>query len=450
MTQVPAIVGTRLAEQKAIYVALDADELSPRRQALSDLLLTVDGCGVLESTNEDDPTTILAQHVDQWDAWIREGRLGQALQDVDTLPQSLDQHKIYLRIQMLYRAGHLARALQAIRERLKLDAELDPISRAKVARVAQDANASGLAAELLSPIIDELDGCEDLESALATARAARLTDTEAKLAARLEALFPGNASLQHWQLEQLVRSRNYASAANFAREKLGDDRGAVFYDALARHLLCQHVPDYLELIAEGGCDRALVEAYRMASVGDALARNLLVHAFELVTPLPSTPEQSKPGERLLLDTLEALLLASSKGGEPCIPHERFLVAVLSLIERLAADPDNRALRVRLVELMQPAIAGTAGFALMAVLVLQLASRPIELRKGGAPRRAGMDWLRDRESFLTAAFAWMNAEAPVVIGRCTLPVDLLTEPADEVVSAVSDLSTAEQNRASVAE
>lgn len=431
-----AFAATKLAGERALYVALDADELSPRRQALSDLLLTIDGCGVMGSSSDEDPETILAARVDQWDAWIRQGRLGQALQGVEALPSSLDPQKAYLRIQLLYRAGHLEQALQAIRERLNLNSDLDSSSRVKLARVAQDANASGLAAELLSPAIDGLDGREDLESALATARDGRLTDIEERIAARLGALFPGSASVQRRQLRHLAWSRDYMGAASFAREKLGDVRSATFYEALARHLSCQHVPDYYALIGEAAGDGALADAYRMASVSDALARKLLVHAFELVMPLPSTAEQSPRGERLLLETLEALLLASSKNGAWPVPPDRFQAAVLVLIERLAANPDNRALRVGLVELMQPAIAGTAGLALMAALVLQLASRPIELREGKAPGRAGMDWLMERKSFLAAGFAWM----PVVIGRSVLPADLLTEPADEVVSAVADYLT----------
>ncbi|MER9436379.1 CHAT domain-containing protein [Mesorhizobium sp. M0618] len=435
-----ASAATSLAGENRLYVALDADELSPRRQALADLLLTIEGCGVMGSSSDDDPQTILATHVDRWDAWIREGRLGQALQDVDRLPASLERQKDYLRIQLLYRAGHLERALQAIRERLEVGSDLDPSARVKLARVAEDANASRLAGQLLVPIIDALESREDLESALATTSDAGLDDLEERTAARLEALFPGSASLQRRRLKQLVRKRDYVGAAKVAREELTDEKGAEFFDTLALRLSGHPVPDYHALIAEAGRDAAMAEAYRMASVSDALVRKLVVHAFELVRPLPSTPGQARHGERLLLETLEALLLVSSKDGGWPVDRDRFQAAVLDLIERLASNPDNRALRVGLVRLLQPGVAGTTGLALMAVLVLQLASRPIELRKGGAPGRAGMEWLMGRKPFLTAAFNWMKTEEPLVIGRSVLPVELLTEPADEVVSAVASYLT----------
>ena len=263
-------------------------------------------------------------------------------------------------------------------------ASLDTTSRIKLARVAQDANAVGLAEELLSPAVEALDGREDLESALATARDARLADLEDRIAARLKALFPGSESLEHRRLVRLLHDRNYVGAAAIAREGLGDETSARFYEALARYLSGTHVPNYHALIAEAGHDIELADAYRMACVRDALSRQLLVHAFDLILPLPTAPAQARRGERLLLDAVEALLLESGRGSGWPVPRERLQGATLALVERLAGDPGNRALRVGLVKLMQPTIAETLGLALMAFLVLQLARRPIELRKG-APR-----------------------------------------------------------------
>ena len=432
-----ASVATKLAGEKALYVALDADEPSPRRQALSHLLLTVEGCGVMGSSSDEAPETILASHVDLWDAWIREGRLGQALQDVAALPPSLDREKDYRQIQLLYRAGHHQEALQAIRKWLTLDSKVNASSRVKLARMAQDANASALAAELLAPVSNALDSREDLESALGTARDARLTEIEATIARRYEALFPGSRGLQWRQLRQLARDGDYAGAAAFAKDTLSDSKVATYYRVLARHFGTQQIPDYRALIAEAGPDEVLADALRMASVANALSRKLLIQAFDLAMPLPSTSEQIERGERLLLETLEAVLLVVSKDQTWPITQDQFQAAMLALIERLAASPDNRVLRVGLVEIMQPTIAGSVGLALMAMVVLKLASRPIELRKGAAPGRANMDWLIEREPFLKAGFAWLKAEEPIVIGRSMLPADLLTEPADEVVSAITN-------------
>ena len=432
-----ASTATKLAKERGIYIALDTNELRPSRRMLADLLLTIDGCGVMGASSDDDPEAILAAHVDQWNAWIREGRLGRTLRDVEALPSELNRYKSSLKIQLFYRAGLSEHALNSIRDRMNEEPELDFSSRVKLARVAQDANAAALAAELLTSAIDGLNCREDLESALITAYDASLTDIEEKIAARLRILFPGSPSLEHRRLRQLVQSRDYVSAAVVARDKLSDEKKACFYEALASHFAGAQVPDYHALIATANGDGALADAYRTASVRDAITRNLPVHAFDLVLPLPMTSAQSQYGEQLLLETLKALFLVSTKGGGWPVPLERFQTAILALVERLASNPENRRLRVGLSSLLQPDVAGTAGVALLAALALQLVSRPLELRKRAALEGTSMDWLIERKPFLNAAFAWMKAEEPVMVGRSVLPDELLTEPADEVVSAIAD-------------
>ena len=86
------------------------------------------------------------------------------------------------------------------------------------------------------------------------------------------------------------------------------------------------------------------------------------------------------------------------------------------------------------------MAGDIGLALLASLVLKLASRPIRLHKLHSPGKADADWLLERKPFLDAALDWLKDEEPVVIGRSVLPEPLLTEPADEVVSAITDYLT----------
>jgi hypothetical protein len=54
-----------------------------------------------------------------------------------------------------------------------------------------------------------------------------------------------------------------------------------------------------------------------------------------------------------------------------------------------------------------------------------------------PGNTNAEWLLQRKEFLDSLFAWMKSEEPVIIGRLTLPPDLLTEPADNVVSGITD-------------
>lgn len=430
-----ATEAVKLAQKCKFYVALDANQLSPTRKVLSDLLCSIDCCGVIASSSEDSPDSILATRVDQWDVWLCEGRLGQVLRDIEQLPANLDSNKPYLRIQMLHKTGQFPEALKAIRQEIALGHELNAPMRVKLARIAQDANASKFAIEILAPAIDELQNREDLESALATAQDAGATELEKKVAERLNEFFPGSPGVRQRLLRIHLANRDYAGAAAMMANE--PDSKAEFYGTLARFLSGDDMPDYNRLIALAGSDISQAEAYRMACVDDALSRKLIPQAFELVLPLPITPAQAERGERLLLQIIEHILLLNSKGGALPVKSEGFQAAVISLTEWLAAHPENQAFRTGLAHIIQPSVAGTMGLALMASIVLNLASRPVRLEKRRSHGKADMNWLLERKSFLNVAFGWLESEAPIVIGRTMLPAPLLTEPADEVVSAITD-------------
>jgi hypothetical protein len=336
---------------------------------------------------------------------------------------------------MLHKAGQLSDALQAIRTEITTGHKLNASMRVKLARIAQDANASTFAAEILSPAIAEMHSREDLESALSTAQDAGLTELENRVAERLGELFPGSPGIRQRLLHNLLTNRDYAGAAAMAAKE--SDSRAEFYSNLAQFLSGDDIPDYKGLIDLAGSDTSRADAYRIACANDALARKLIPQALEFAIPLPNTPALAERSEMLLLQILKQILLLNSQDGRP---YENFQTAVVSLIKRLAANPKKQALRGGLVHLIQPSIAGTMGLALVAYIVLNLASRPIRLEKQHLPDETDMNWLLERKPFLNAAFGWLESEAPVVIGKATLPTPLLTEPADKVVSAITDCLT----------
>ena len=425
------------ARKGMLYVALDSNHLSPHREVLSNLLLSIDGCGVMGWTSEDDPNSSIAERLDQWDAWIRAGLLGRTLSDIDQLPAKCDESKPYLRIQVLHRAGQFPQALQSIREITALGCQMDASLRVKLARIAQATNASNLAAEILAPAVNELDSREDLESALATAHNLGSTQLELAVAERLGNLYPGSPGLRLRRQRALLASRDYAKAADIFAEETDGQANSDFYGTLSEFFSGSEVPEYRALIASARGDISQADAYRMACVEDALARNLVHRAFQLVIPIPSTPAQKEHGESLLLQVLEEILLLARKGGVLLVPSDEVQAAVLSLIERLAANPNNHALRFALVRLVQPSVAGTMGMALMASVVLNLFSRPIRIQKQPTSSQVGVDWIQNHKVFVETVFEWLASEAPVVIGTAILPEHLLTEPADEVVSAITD-------------
>jgi hypothetical protein len=425
-----------VAREHRMYVALDTGRQSPTRAALQELLVSIDGCGVMGSSKDHDLWAILSERAGRWDEWARGGRLGQVLREIEELPSTFEGNKPFLRIQMFHRAGLFNESLRTIQEEVARGRKMDPSSRVKLARIAQDANASRLASEVLSPAVDDLDSPEDLESALAIAQDCGNGELEKRAASRLGAIFPNSPGIRARQRRAMAAARDYSGLAEMLTREGDDQAGANFFRELARFLSGTETPDYLALIASAGADAALADAFRMACVQDALERHLILHALRLALPIPETPQQANRGERLLVNVLEAVFLGVGKGALP-ISDERIETAVLSLVERLAGDPTNQRLRVRLAGLVQPSVSGSTGLALMAAIVLKLASRPVALKKRVVRAAVQIDWLLQHKTFVDAAFAWLSDQQPVVIGRVVMPNALVTESADEVVSAVAE-------------
>ena len=265
-----ATAAVEVARERKLYVALDTGRLSPTRAALHDLLLSIDGCGVMGSSNDQDLWPILSERVGRWDQWIREGYLGKALREIQELPPLFDMHKSFLRIQMLHKAGFFSESLGAIREELMGGSKMDASSRVKLARIAQDANASRLASELLSPAVDQLDSMEDLQSALATARDSGYGELEERIASRLDSAFPNSPGIRARKRRIMVAARDYSGIAEMLTRQGDDQAGIDFFRELARFLSVTETTNYLALIASAGGDAALAEAFRMACVQDAL------------------------------------------------------------------------------------------------------------------------------------------------------------------------------------
>ena len=77
-----------------------------------------------------------------------------------------------------------------------------------------------------------------------------------------------------------------------------------------------------------------------------------------------------------------------------------------------------------------------GLVLIAKLVLDEAAKPITPNKSFQFGTAGIDWLLEKKPFLNSALDWLRSEDPILIGKLALPAELLTEPADAVLSAIA--------------
>ena len=427
-----AVAAAPIAQERHLYVALDVNENSPIRPTLGDLILSVDGFGVMGSTADESAETILAKRVDAWDRWIAIGQVGRALADVEALPPVIDPQKAFLRVQLLHKAGLRLEALALIRSEFLARDNLDPSTRVRLGRIAEDAGAAQLAAELIAPCIDMLESREDLESALGTLEN-RDDGLAARIAIRLEARFPKAEGVRRHRRQQLLRARDHAGLADFLRES--DAARADFHARLAEAFAGADVPDYVGLIQSGGSPE-ISDGYRLASIVDALARGLIWHAFDLVGDIPRGPAQAERWEGLAIEVLESSFLQAGPDGEPAAGIEAIEALLGKLIERLAGEPMNARLRSGIVGLLKPDVAGTTGLALIAKLVLDLAGRPITVDNGAKESSVNAGWMMEHKPFLHRALNWLQVEQPIIIGKLALPAELLTESPDEAISALS--------------
>jgi hypothetical protein len=307
-----AVAAAPVARERHLYVALDVNESSPIRPALGDLLLSVNGFGVMGSTADESAETILARRVDTWDRWIALGQVGRALADVDALPQVTDTQKPFLRVQLLHKAGLRLEALALIRSEFVARDELDPSTRVRLGRIAEDAGAALLAGELIAPCIDALESREDLESALGTLEH-RDEALAARIAIRLEARFPNAEGVRRHRRQLLLRARDHTGVADLLRES--DAVRADFHARLAEAFAGTVVPDYVGLIQSGNTTE-ISDGYRLASIVDALARGLIWHAFNLVGDPQGTGTGRTVG-RACARSSPTRLPASRAGGRAC-------------------------------------------------------------------------------------------------------------------------------------
>lgn len=422
-----------LAHANRLYLAFDANELMPIRAELRELLHSIEHCGVMSAESKGSADTIITKRVGQWDAWLKKGHVGLALADIEALPAKLDSHKAFLRVQLLAKAGLTILALADIRQHFAGRDDIDSETRARLAMIAAAANADILARELLEPAIDELDGVDELESALRTFEQIGNSSLGERVADRLEGRFPGSRSAARFRREELLRARDYAGVAAADRE--ADPARADFYDALANAFGGAGVPDYLSLIASGH-DEAQKEAFRMASVQDALGRGLTPHAFELVVAVPASENMMPRWERTLLNVLERCFLDLDPAGNPPIEAARIEESVRVLVQRLADNPRNTTLRFELGSLLRHNLAGRTGLALLAKLCIDAAERPVQIDKGVPLSGRDMNWVVAQEAFIDSGLAWLKQEDPVIIGRLAMPTELLTVDPDDAVGSMS--------------
>lgn len=431
------------ANRYELYLALHTGKWRPYRKANTDLLLSVDNCGLLTAENDNDIDGVLAENGERWVADISGGRVGSVLAAIDALPDGFKRQKTGLTIQLLHRAGLAPQAGELIREDLRSGSNPSPEGRVKLAIIAVEAGAHDLASEVMNPAIGQLTSQEMLEAAVTLAYELGEKKLESRSVRRLERMFPGSHHLQRHRLRLLLKDRDYAGVtAMLAVPPPGINQDAAAYHArLAAALSGADKPRYEAVLAEVA-DRwpaRLVRA-RLACIRDAEERGLFSEALALAMTLELTGEHAQRSAWALLHAIEQLLIRRDEHGGLGIDPADLDRPINSLLRYLAHNPADGETRRALAKLLSVRVTGTYGLPMIATATLKLV-QAAPAPTGGSTRlqaRGQVDYEEILTPFLKSALQWLADQGIVILGRTTLPAALLNGQADALIQGLSRL------------
>ncbi len=422
------------ANQTQAYVALIAGELSPRRGAMSRLLQSIDGVGVVGAAMDNDLEAMLASRGASLNADLAAGRIGSIFRTIDALPANMDAEKPFLKVQMLHRAKLFGQALQMIEQDITIDESADPFALAKLGHIAIDCGSRQLAIKLLGTSIDGLTTRESLELAAATADDIEDSALSKRAEERLAAMYPGSDVLERIRLRRAIAEGRYRDAATVLAVAREDNDGVEFFRALAEALDGSGIPDYAG-ISERLSVKHPDRRWRLhaALVKDALKRMLPLHAYDMAL---RSGEHGKPSVGLLLDVLDRLVLERDAKGNLPIPPDELQAGVTKIVQYLAEHPEDGHRRLHLTRLLSLGTIGDLGVPLVTAIGMDGFSRPLKLQKFVTVKGYTAQELDARMDFLKRAFGWLGQEGPFLIGKAKLPAELMTEDPEQLLPAIA--------------
>ncbi|MBY6262329.1 CHAT domain-containing protein [Azospirillum sp. 412522] len=402
------------------YVLLDAGRLPPDEPESAALLTAADDdCGMISGRLANHDGAGLVNQAEHVDALVAEGRIGEALAIVESLPLG-DEMRLAIKADVFLRAGIPAQAIelmQAVRTSRKHRSAATCL---QFARIALAAPHFSLASEFLGEALQCASMVEELERIL------ELTDEiddEALVAAasgRLEALFPCSpVLLKHRGMAAWLKGdlRDAAVLLDYAQ---GRDAEAKLYIDLAGQLDVPH-PDYKAVLAQTASSApGFTHETQRLCVIDAQRRGRWLDSVELVLTNDGQPP-SAADARLLVSAARTLLL-NDRGLPPADVVHAFTRTTQCVVARLARAPSDKTTRAILGNLLSTEESGLLGrFALRRMLLGRVDQQP-DLSEAEPVRRVPTE--KELSSFGEAMEAWLAVAGMIVVGRSHCPAHLV--------------------------
>ncbi|HEX8211778.1 MAG TPA: CHAT domain-containing protein [Longimicrobium sp.] len=428
---------TAVGSASECYVLLDTGEEFSVRDEHRDLLFSVERTAVLVGGEPSVEEGIRLDH-QRWLTLARSGDLEAALIEVDAredLPQST---KTLVRLQLLDAAG-FRRMVRA-----ELDADPDiatglvPEAALQLARLAENADADELAAQLVADALERLATRHSLELALQIAErvddAALVTAVET----RIRDYFPHSDALLRRRARSFAVEQRYVEAAALLRGVSSPETAelADFWEFLGQQAGTSGPADaawIMEQVIERFPSR-VDEAHRFCSerlIGEERVDEAL--RILVQEPSPGSPV-TRPQEFAAID----LIQRASLRGYPIRP-DVLAFALERVIGLLAAHPTDESVRFKVLRTLSPEFLGLLGTSALAVVMLSISERPVEVRRRRRPLLMGGTSEDEYRGLVHSATNWYHAGVRTAFGTRTFPEDLLEIPPDQALAGVAVLA-----------
>lgn len=419
-----------IAEERGHMLVLDTGHDQPVEPGVE--VLTDGGRRGVLGVWRSSPARAAAERLPAWTEMVNRGQVGVALREVAEFDGLGQLSKATLRIQLLYAAGMPDQALREIGE-LPVDTDLDPGMAAKLALIAARAGGTGTAVAMLRRFADRLAEREDLQNAALAAERIGDDPLLATLSAKLHSIHPDSTVLAQLRYKDAIRRGDHLAAAAELEASSGREAFARTHRMLANAFTRKGEVDYESTIAqadeEGDGRLARVEAAR-----HALKAGRPIAAVEMLTTAEA--ERLGAGTLLLTEAVEQLVLGSAETGRTEERLDAVETGFVSIVQRMARDTQNKPLRARLLNVIEPSVSGHVGTAL-ALAALSRAQAGTTIPTPNHPSEAPVPFgpLVADPTFKAALKAWFGGNHAVRLGHSDIDPALIPGNPDGIAEGI---------------
>lgn len=417
------------------YVVLEAGQSMPLRKSNRDLLLSAGDVGIVSEADEVeiDVDATLAK-VGSLLSQIERGEFGAALVAVASDESLSPEQKWSLTLELQHRAGFTQQVRNMLDGAIAHLHRLQPQGYVELARIAAEVDRDDYAQWLLEQALADLRSQTELEEALRVAASMGRKPLIDRIANILEVLHPHSVVLKRQRARLLASEGEYAQAARLLANAGTDadrERSDLF-ELLATTITAEALEDPPRLIAE--------LEQRTPESSARSARYEVLRALERCgrrnQALDMFFEGDFPWDAAWMVSAIRMVERSFASGDG--QHDEVSKLIDLVVGEMSRNPSETWIRTAMAKLLDPAVMGLDGLAIIMHKVLELARLPLSVRPPApAGQRARLDDPTELPRFMRIVLeALQQAGHGVVrIGDRLQSIEMLGADPDAVLNAM---------------